>query len=104
MLLLIFFIHTVKLRILCRQQKDQTYTMDDDDMMPGKSPEENEDHDDHNDDKDNDQSNQRVFSSGVRWRRLPWPGPSLSISCLIQIFIIFSTLIRPSLEGMEIVE
>ena len=72
-------------------------------MKPGKSPEENEDHDDHDDDKDNDQRNHRLFSSGVRWRRLPWPGPSLSISSLIQIFIVFSTLIRPSLEGMEIV-
>lgn len=79
-------------------RQDQTLTMDDDDMRTGKSPEENEDHDDH--DNDDDRIKHRLFSSGVRWRRLPWPGPSLSISSLTQIFIIFSTLIRPSLEGM----
>ena len=33
---------------------------------------------------------------GVRWERLPWPG----LTTYQAIFVIFSILIRPSLEGI----
>ena len=44
-------------------------------------------------------SKHRRSSSGVRWEWLPWPGPGPSTASYLYLFILFSTLIRPSLEG-----
>ena len=40
-------------------------------------------------------------SPGVRWEWLPWPGPGPSAASYVYLFILFSTLIRPSLEGKK---
>ena len=48
---------------------------------------------------------QRTTSTNVkqaksqRWERLPWPGLSLSGISYQAVFILFSILIRPTLEG-----
>ena len=47
------------------------------------------------------QTNMTRSTSSSRWSRLPWPGLSLKLSSYQAIFIIFSILIRPSLEGKK---
>ena len=47
------------------------------------------------------QTNMTRSTSSSRWSRLPWPGLSPMLSSYQAIFIIFSILIRPSLEGKK---